>query len=169
MADESPIVPKEVVEDQARNFEKILENVAPELTRSVSRKRREEIARLLSATFVSIRVRSGPLPSGEELEEYNQLIPNGADRVMTMAENQSAHRIEIEKIAVKSQQKQGSRGQIFAFVIAVLAIVASVYVTLIGHPVTGGIIGGSTVVSLVTVFVTGRLTQRHDLKRKSAQ
>jgi uncharacterized membrane protein len=86
---------------------------------------------------------------------------------MKMAEKQTDHRIEIEKIAVTNQQKQGSRGQIFAFLIALCAIAAAVYVTIIGHPVTGGVIGGSTVVSLVTIFVTGRLTQRQDLNRKS--
>jgi hypothetical protein len=35
---------------------------------------------------------SGPLPPTEMLQEYNRLIPNGAERIMTMAESQSAHR-----------------------------------------------------------------------------
>ena len=85
---------------------------------------------------------------------------------MTMAEKQSDHRIEIEKIAVGSQQKQGMRGQIFAFIIAILAILASVYLSVMGHPFTGGILGGGTVVSLVTLFITGRIIQRRDLQRK---
>jgi uncharacterized membrane protein len=169
VADDSPISPSEPVEDRttARNFEKILEAAAPEFTKTLPRKRREEIARLLSVTVTSVSIRSGPLPPAEEIEAYNRIIPDGANRVMTMAEKQSDHRIEIEKVAVDSQQAQGKRGQTFAFIIAILAILAAVYVTIIGHPVTGGVLGGGTVVSLVTVFITGRLTQMKDLRRKA--
>lgn len=170
MANDSPIVPRrEPAEDPttARNFEKILESAAPEIAKSLTRKKREELARLLQVTVTSVSIRSGPLPPSEELAAYNNLIPNGADRVMTMAEKQTDHRIEIEKTAVNSQQIQGKRGQIFAFIIAILAILIAAYVTAIGHPVTGGVIGGGTVVSLVTVFITGRITQRRNLGRKA--
>ena len=168
MADDSPIVPREPIEDATttRNFEKILEAAAPEFTKTLPRKRREEIARILSVTVASVSIRSGPLPPAEELEAYNRMIPEGANRVMTMAEKQLDHRIEIEKVAVKSQQKQGSRGQVFAFIIAILAILASVYLSAIGHPFTGGVLGGSTVVSLVAMFITGKVLQRKDLQKK---
>jgi len=171
VADDSPIAPKGPVEDPetARNFEKILEATAPEFTKTLPRKRREEIARLLSLTVTSVSIRSGPLPPAEEMEAYNRLIPDGGNRVLTMAEKQLDHRIEIEKIAVNSQQTQGKRGQIFALIIAVLALLVAGYVTVTGHPVTGGIIGGGTVVSLVTVFITGRITQRRNLEQKAGK
>jgi uncharacterized membrane protein len=169
VADDSPIAPKEPAQDPttARNFEKILEAAAPEFTRTLPRKKREEIARLIQTTVMSVSIRSGPLPPSEELAAYNKLIPNGADRVMAMAEKQQDHRIEIEKVAVTSQQNQGERGQIFALIIAVIAILASVGVTLMGHETAGSILGGSTVVSLVAIFVTGKIMQRRNLQRKA--
>ena len=107
MADDSPIAPKGPVEDPetARNFEKILEATAPEFTKTLPRKRREEIARLLSLTVTSVSIRSGPLPPAEEMEAYNRLIPDGGNRVLTMAEKQLDHRIEIEKIANETEKK----------------------------------------------------------------
>lgn len=167
--DDSPIVPKEPADDPttAKNFEKILEAAAPEFTRTLPRKKREEVARLLSVTVASVSIRSGPLPPSDELAAYDRLIPQGATRVLAMAEKQQDHRISIEKVAIKSQHTQGERGQIFALIIASLAILAAVVVTLKGHDTAGVVLGGSTVVSLVVVFVTGRLMQRRDLKQKA--
>src|ERR1022692_4735560 len=49
--------------------------------------------------------RSAPLPLPSELAAYNEIIPQGADRIMKMAEAQTTHRIEIEKSVVSSQQE----------------------------------------------------------------
>jgi uncharacterized membrane protein len=168
---DSPITPREPSEDSttAKNFERILEAAAPEFTRTLPRKKREEVARLLSVTVASVSIRSGPLPPSDELAAYGQLVPDGANRVMVMAEKQQDHRIEIEKVAIKSQHKQGERGQIFALIIAILALGGAVGVTLMGHDTAGSIIGGTTVVSLVATFITGRLSQRKDLAKKSGK
>jgi len=40
---------------------------------------------------------SGPLPPPEALEKFNAVIPNGADRIVKMAEAEQAHRHEYEK------------------------------------------------------------------------
>ncbi|MCL2659595.1 MAG: DUF2335 domain-containing protein [Acidobacteriaceae bacterium] len=39
---------------------------------------------------------SGPLPPPDVLTQYDQVVPNGAERIMAMAEQQSRHRIELE-------------------------------------------------------------------------
>ncbi len=43
------------------------------------------------------RTHSGPLPDSHTLEEYNRIIPNGAERIMIVFEKQSDHRMELEK------------------------------------------------------------------------
>ena len=40
---------------------------------------------------------SGPIPPPDLLEKYNNIIPNGADRILAMAEQQQAHRQFMEK------------------------------------------------------------------------
>lgn len=111
-------------------------------------------------------IRQGPLPDPEDLAKYNQIIPEGADRIMKMAENQSAHRIEIEKVVISSQQVQSQRGQHFGLAIAIVGIGASVFLAMNGHDVVAGVLGGTTVVSLAIAFIEGKKAQQRDLQQK---
>ncbi|WP_156033178.1 hypothetical protein [Candidatus Magnetobacterium casense] len=47
------------------------------------------------------------------------------------------------------------RGQLYGLIIGLSALASAITCTALGHPVVGGIIGGTTVVGLVTVFVVG--------------
>ncbi|MFD0965314.1 DUF2335 domain-containing protein [Seminibacterium arietis] len=40
---------------------------------------------------------SGPLPMATEMEKYNSVIPNGADRIMKLAEKEQENRYSIPK------------------------------------------------------------------------
>ena len=51
---------------------------------------------------LSYSVHSGPLPSPEDLAKYNMIVPDAAERLLCMAENQQAHRMELEKKVVSS-------------------------------------------------------------------
>ena len=42
------------------------------------------------------KFQSAPVPTPDFLEGYNEHIPDGANRLFTMIENQSAHRIQME-------------------------------------------------------------------------
>lgn len=112
---------------------------------------------------------SGPLPSPKVLTEYSTIIPNGAERIMQMAEKQQGHRIEMENTVIKSQMKQSLTGQIFALCIAVFGLTAATVVTLFGHDVVGTALGGTTVSALVGIFITGRRRQEKNLKEKNTK
>jgi len=45
---------------------------------------------------------SGPLPHPQILEKYNEVVPDAAERIIAMAENQSKHRQELETKAIES-------------------------------------------------------------------
>lgn len=47
-------------------------------------------------------------------------------------------------------------GLVFALLIAVVGLGASVYLAMNGHDVTASILGGGTLVGIVTAFVAGR-------------
>lgn len=99
-----------------------------------------------------IRIRagfSGPLPPPELLAEYDAVLPGGADRIVSMAENQSAHRLRME-----------SRGQAFGFLIALVAILGGIGLILDGKSAAGlvpliGALGG-----LAGIFVYGEFRAR---------
>lgn len=107
----------------------------------------EQIVQILAARFQSEF--SGPLPPPGMLARYNDALPDGADRIVKMAEAQSSHRRTIE-----------SRGQIFAFVLALVAIVGGIVLIATGHSIAGlvpliGAIGG-----LIGLFIYGEVRAR---------
>jgi uncharacterized membrane protein len=114
-------------------------------------------------------MRSSPLPDPSELAAYNQVIPNGADRIMKMAEAQSSHRISIEKIVVTSQQNQAFFGQVCGLVIGLSGLAMATYSAVRGQPWFGGTIGGTTLIGLVSAFLYSRHSQKAELDQKQKQ
>lgn len=121
---------------------------------------------VLSVTTITQRYHSGPLPSPEQLEEYAKLIPNGADRIMNMAEKQMEHRQNLENNVISSQLKQSRLGQWLGFAIGVITITCGAGCVLLDHDIAGLILGGAGLTGLVSVFVIGKKQQRDDLEEK---
>ena len=59
-------------------------------------------------TAVTSQTYQGPIPPASEMQKYAAINPELPMRIMAMAEKQSAHRQEIEKIAVAESFKQKS-------------------------------------------------------------
>lgn len=89
---------------------------------------------------------SGPLPHPSILDRYEQTLPGAADRIIKMAENQSAHRQEIERKVVSSNINNEKLGMHFAFIITSIIVVASVFLIYVNRQITGFI-------TLVGVFI----------------
>lgn len=102
---------------------------------------------------------SGPLPSPEVLQQYNHAVKDGAERVVKMAENQSKHRMEMEKHAISKQLEQSGRGQLFGFILALICLASTVFLAVKGFETLASILGSSTIIGLVGIFVTGKYFQ----------
>ena len=145
----------------------IVREVAPEALGKIPD---EDQALLVIKETRHIRsVRSAPLPEPSELAAYNAIIPNAADRIMRMAEAQSAHRIEIEKTVIGGQKNQAFRGQLFGLLIGLGGLALATYAAVNGHDWFGGAIGSGTLVSLVYAFVQSKEKQSEDLNEKKQQ
>ena len=83
---------------------------------------------------------SGPIPDPMTLERYDSLLPGAADRIIRMAEEQSAHRKEMEKIVVKSRTRDSLLGIISGFILALATIASGTYVIVQGHTWSGTIL-----------------------------
>ena len=106
---------------------------------------------------------SGPLPTPDILLGYDDVLPGAAERIMRMAEKEQAmvegdraSAREVEGIAVRAAVADNRRGQVFGFLVALAAFGTASYLGYLGHGAAAAIVGGGTVVALVTVFVTGR-------------
>ncbi len=106
---------------------------------------------------------SGPLPSSSEMEKYNAISPELVIRIISMAEREAANRHKLDKEALQAniaitdkQFSERKRGQILGFCIGSLGLLCSVALAWIGYENAASIVGGSTVIGLVGVFVTGQ-------------
>lgn len=111
---------------------------------------------------ISASAYSGPLPSPDHLRGYEEVVPGSANRIITMAESQSAHRQEIEKIAVKGGNSRSWWGLWLGFVLSVMVLGLSAGLILAGDQVAGTVLGSVDLVSLASVFVIGRVDQRRE-------
>lgn len=99
---------------------------------------------------------SGPIPHPELLQKYEQVQPGFAERIVEMAEKQLDHRIECEDKVVDGSVSESKRGQLYGLIVAVLFLGAATALGLTGHDWLGGVLGGGTLVALVTVFVKNK-------------
>jgi uncharacterized membrane protein len=106
---------------------------------------------------VSTKVVSGPLPSPEILAQFDLVVPGSAERIIAMAEHDFAHLQSMEKMRLSAYSQDRRLGQIFGFSIAVLALSGSIFLAVTGHESTASVIGGTTLVALVSIFVLGRV------------
>jgi uncharacterized membrane protein len=166
----NPPSPGKQPENQlVKQFEQFLKAQIPDVLNKIPQERRPALVRASIQASQMLVVRQGPLPDPEDLARYNEIIPNGADRIMKMAEEQSKHRISIETTVIDSQQIQSKRGQIYGLIIAIFGISAGALLGMYGHEVIGSVIGGTTVVSLAIAFITGRRVQQRELQEKRPQ
>lgn len=73
-----------------------------------------------------------------------------------MAEKEQENAQDARMLAIREEAADTRRGQIIGGVVAVSAFLTAAFLGYHGHSYAASIVGGATVVGLVTVFVTGR-------------
>jgi len=111
-------------------------------------------------------VYSGPLPTPQDFGKYDEILPGAAERILTMAENQSKHRQKIEVKIVKSNITNEKIGLIFGLIVALSMFSAVVLCAYLKQPIPATIIGTGGIVGLVTAFIKGSKAIRSEKKEK---
>lgn len=144
-----------------------LSHISPEVSEAIkglSPEQRQIVIQSIQA--VRQESFSGPIPHPELLKGYESVKQGFAERIVSMAEEQQKHRFECENKMVEGTVSESKRGQWMAFIVAIIFVVAAVALGLYGHDWLAGVIGGGTLVALVTVFVTGRRSQSKDKRSR---
>ncbi len=108
----------------------------------------------------------GPIPPPEILAKYEEIVPGAAERIIAMAELQGEHRRSLEKVVVNKDIGRATRGQIFAFLIAMTIIIGGFFMIWQGKSLEGmtSIIGA--IATLAGVFVFGKVNKNKNLKNR---
>lgn len=126
-----------------------------------------EVQAQLIALKLSASLSQSPLPDPEILARYNELIPNAADRIMQMVEAQEQHRRSLEEFSVKAESMRSLWGLGAGFVVAIGGLAAATVMSIAGHAITGAIIGGLDIASIVGVFVYGTQSRKAEREEKA--
>ena len=103
---------------------------------------------------------SGPLPPPSLLVEYDKAVANGAERILSMAERQSNHRMEVEAAEIASDHILARRGQWIGMVVVLSVLALAGYLAFLGATAAAAVVAGIDVVGLAAVFVYGSLHKR---------
>lgn len=97
---------------------------------------------------------SGPLPPPAALAQFNDIIPNGAERIMAMVETEQAHRIASESKVLAAHVADHRRGVWIGFILAGLAIGGAIYTAYLhAHPTVSIALVGLPLVLLIQTFL----------------
>lgn len=99
----------------------------------------------------SVQQYSGPLPPASELAAYKKVMVDAPERIVAMAEKEQSHRHNYDIRLLNAGRIESLLGQIFAFVIVLAFLAASIYLTMNNHEwVAITIIG--IIAALATIF-----------------
>lgn len=120
-----------------------------------------------SLTQIQAEFFAGPIPPPSYLARYNDIVPNGADRIISMAERQSSHRESLEAMVVKGNVQNQRLGSIFAFIICVLAISGGFWLIDSGKSAAGLAAILAPLAGVIAVFFYSKKEQRVERTKKS--
>lgn len=134
----------------ANTDDKKLEELEKEMIELPDNKKGEMIQKLEMSRSITY---SGAVPPPEMLREFDKIIPNGADRFMKMAEEQSEHRRKIEQKIVESNVKNENLGLVFAFSISIIGLISAAILAYKGNNVGAGVFAIPALGGLVNSFL----------------
>lgn len=115
---------------------------------------------------VAVQVRqefNGPIPPPEILAQYDQIMPGLGQKIIDQFLSETAHRHDVESRTVSINKSitdgtmlERKNGQRYGFAIFVFMLIAIVYLAMNDHDGVAGILGGTTMVAVIGLFVVRR-------------
>ncbi len=128
-------------------------------------KEKEQIVQAIIAriqTTVTNTSFVGPMPPPEVLQGYENVLKGSAERILAMAERQSSHRQRLERKVVN----QSNLGQVFGFIIGLICLSMGCWLAYLDKDGLAGVLFTTTIIGLVSVFVTGKTKRSKDTSDK---
>ncbi|MBR0038944.1 MAG: DUF2335 domain-containing protein [Lachnospiraceae bacterium] len=116
-----------------------------------------------------ISASAGPIPSADELAKYEAVSPGITQILLSTYQRQVNHRIEIESSVVKQNNINSARGQTYAFIIVLVAMVAGFALIIFNKDVAGLSTIIFALAGLVGTFLYGRSQEKKERIEKAKQ
>jgi uncharacterized membrane protein len=114
----------------------------------------------IAGEIQQVQYRSSPYPAPDELRQYEEILPGFTDRILSLTERESDHRIQDERLQTRATIDLAKRGQKYAFIVVLALIAVGGVGIATGHSMVGlaGVIAAAATV--VTAFVAPHLFDR---------
>jgi len=129
-------------------------------------RRKDAQTQMRQVEVSTAQIHFGPLPPPEQLLKYNEAVPNGAERILAMAENQATHRQNLEERVIRADIKRSYWGLAAGFSVTVLALSASTWLIYSGHDAAGASLFGASLVAIVVAFIGGATLRKKERESK---
>lgn len=149
-----PIEELKTIEEDISDVVGALEKNCPDIPREVIEKLEnagDEAHQVIEVIHASRF--SGPLPAPEILRQYELIVPDAAKTIIGWASAEGEHRRKIDNKLIDCDYALKSRAQWFGFIIAALAIIGGFVLILKGHAVSGMLLSGGALASIVGAFL----------------
>jgi uncharacterized membrane protein len=126
---------------------------------------RDEYQEILVQTSMSWQA---PIPPPEMMKGYNDIIPNGAERLFRQFEIEAEERRILTRRGQTHQFIVALSGRGSALIFALAALAVSAFVANLGHPTAAAVIGSSTIAMVVAAFtgIPQMIRQRANIGKK---
>ncbi|MCL2717099.1 MAG: DUF2335 domain-containing protein [Alphaproteobacteria bacterium] len=139
-----------------------LDQLIQKLTESLSpllQDKRNQIPKLkesISLAVVETTVHRGPIPSPQQLGEYEAVLPGAADRILSMAEKEQSNRHRWWHRRLTWDVVISILSLSFGFILSLSLASGAIYCAVIGQPWVAGVLVGSSACGAVATLIRGR-------------
>ncbi|MEJ1176069.1 DUF2335 domain-containing protein [Agrobacterium sp. CMT1] len=145
--------PSKPPSEQSTSIEGEVENRLEPVLSNLSRVQREQILSTV-ISVVQTEAFSGPLPHPRHLEEYDRVLPGGADRIFRMTEKALESNIARQDSRQKSDQNYRLLGMWLGFAALMSLVAGAVFAGMNDKQILSGILMGATAIGSIGVFIT---------------
>jgi len=94
------------------------------------------------------------------MEGYNNIVPNAAERIITVFESEVKHRHELERAQVDDEKQERVRthrlvllGQVMGFILAIAFIASGTFLIFNNKQVSGTIVSTTAMIGIIAAFL----------------
>lgn len=99
------------------------------------------------------------------LAAYNNAVPDAAERILRMAEEQQEHRHRLEAIVIRGDVRRADHGLYIGGAIIALAVICGSILVYFDKDVQGLLLGIGSMVTAVGAFIWGWNKRKHEVDR----
>lgn len=127
-----------------------------------------EILAQLPAVFTfEASLHAGPLPSADEMEKYEAVLPGAADRIVKMAEGQADHRAELETEALRQEGQRSWTGLVSGALLTLGFEALALVAVLVDRPWFAVAFAAFPLPAILGAFVYGTRSRRREREQRA--